>query len=70
METLLSDDNPDMQILSAFVLSNLGGTFTKTGEPSTSAWLLRKTGLSSSHHMNMIKHHDWSDPALEVIMLT
>ncbi|KAG9443806.1 hypothetical protein H6P81_015146 [Aristolochia fimbriata] len=65
LEAVTSEGNPDMQIVSAFVLSNLGGTFSDTGEPYTAAWLLQKMGLSSSCHRNMIKHFDWSDKVLQ-----
>lgn len=54
-----------MQSLSASILSNLGGTFSWTGEPYTVAWLLRKVGLSSDHQ-NMIKSFNWFDQSLQV----
>ncbi|XP_068660452.1 putative E3 ubiquitin-protein ligase LIN-1 isoform X2 [Aristolochia californica] len=65
LEAVASEGSPDLQILSAFVLSNLGGTFADTGEPYTAAWLLQKMGLSSLCHRNMIKNFDWSDKVLK-----
>lgn len=59
------EEIPAMQLLSASILSTLGGTFAWTGEPYTVAWLLRKVGLSSDHQ-NMIKSFDWFDQSLQV----
>ena len=54
-----------MQLLSASILSTIGGTFAWTGEPYTVAWLLKKVGLSSDHQ-NMIKSINWLDQSLQV----
>lgn len=67
LESLASEGSPSTKALSAFILSNLGGTYAWTGEPYTVAWLLKKTGLTSSRHRNMIRNFDWSDPSLQVI---
>ncbi|XP_027359906.1 putative E3 ubiquitin-protein ligase LIN-1 isoform X1 [Abrus precatorius] len=53
------------QILSASILSNLAGTYAWTGEPYTAAWLLRKTGLTSHYHQNMIRNFNWLDQSLQ-----
>ncbi|XXG84253.1 hypothetical protein AAC387_Pa10g1805 [Persea americana] len=65
LESLASEGSPSTQALSAFILSNLGGTYAWSGEPYTVAWLLKLTGLTSSHHRNMIRNFDWSDPSLQ-----
>eukprot|EP01018_Ginkgo_biloba_P036434 Gb_40746 [translate_table: standard] len=49
LAALSSEESINAQISSASVLSNLGGHFTCTGEPSTVAWLLKKAGLSSTY---------------------
>lgn len=66
LEGISSEDTPSTQILSGFILSNLGGTYAWTGEPYTAAWLVKKGGLSSNCHRNMIKNVDWCDPCLQV----
>ncbi|XP_057430358.1 putative E3 ubiquitin-protein ligase LIN-1 isoform X2 [Lotus japonicus] len=53
------------QTLSASILSNLAGTYAWTGEPYTVAWLLRKAGLTSSYHQNMIRNFNWLDQNLQ-----
>ncbi|KAK2970821.1 hypothetical protein RJ640_014809, partial [Escallonia rubra] len=65
LESLTCEDNSTTQQLSASILSNLGGTYTWTGEPYTVAWLLRKSGLKSLHDKNTIRNFDWSDPSLQ-----
>ncbi|XP_078439665.1 transducin/WD40 repeat-like superfamily protein isoform X2 [Wolffia australiana] len=69
METLLealeSEETASTHVLSGFILSNLGGTYAWTGEPYTAAWLVKKGGLSSNTHRNMIKNVDWGDPCLQ-----
>ncbi|KAK1317170.1 putative E3 ubiquitin-protein ligase LIN-1 [Acorus calamus] len=65
MESVACEEESDSQILSSSILSNLGGTFTWTGEEYTAAWLVKKTGLKSSSHRNMIKNYDWSDCCLQ-----
>lgn len=66
LESLTCEENPATQKLSAFILSNLGGTYAWTGEPYTIAWLVKKAGLISLHHKNMIRSVDWSDESLQV----
>ncbi|KAK7329451.1 hypothetical protein VNO77_23620 [Canavalia gladiata] len=53
------------QILSASILSNLAGTYAWTGEPYAVAWLLRKAGLTSPYHRNMIRNFNWLDQSLQ-----
>ncbi|CAA6654300.1 unnamed protein product [Spirodela intermedia] len=65
LEGIASEDTPSTQILSGFILSNLGGTYAWTGEPYTASWLVKKGGLSSNCHRNMIKNVDWCDPCLQ-----
>ncbi|XP_058212483.1 putative E3 ubiquitin-protein ligase LIN isoform X2 [Rhododendron vialii] len=64
-EPLTSVENSATQQLSTFLLSNLGGTYAWTGEPYTVAWLLKKTGLATQHHRNMIRNFNWLDPTLQ-----
>lgn len=64
--SLTCEDSPATQALSAFILSNLGGTYSWTGEPYTMAWLVKKTGLTSAHHRNLIKTYDFLDQSLQV----
>ncbi|KAL6989960.1 hypothetical protein U1Q18_015712 [Sarracenia purpurea var. burkii] len=65
LESLTCEQNSSMQQLSAFLLSNLGGTYSWTGEPYTVAWLLKKTGLTTQHHRNMIRDFNWLDDSLQ-----
>ncbi|OVA00222.1 WD40 repeat [Macleaya cordata] len=65
LESIVSEESSATQILSAFILSNLGGTYAWTGEPYTAAWMVIKTGLTSLHHRNMIRNFDWSDQSLQ-----
>ncbi|CAK7323111.1 unnamed protein product [Dovyalis caffra] len=44
------------QELSTFILANLGGTYAWTGESYTVAWLVKKAGLTSLCHQNMIRN--------------
>lgn len=67
LSALTFEDSSMEQQLSAFILSNLGGTYSWTGEPYTVAWLVRKAGLTSSSYRNMVKDFDWDDQCLEVI---
>ena len=62
----LASQGASEQMLSALILSNLSGTYAWTGEPHTAAWLLRKTGLTSIYHQNMIRNFNWSEPSLQV----
>ncbi|XP_022137812.1 putative E3 ubiquitin-protein ligase LIN isoform X2 [Momordica charantia] len=64
LRSVACEEKSAMQSLSASILSNLGGTFSWTGEPYTVAWLLRKVGLSSDHQ-NMIKSFNWFDQSLQ-----
>ncbi|KAJ8766769.1 hypothetical protein K2173_007836 [Erythroxylum novogranatense] len=64
-ELLASENCSTAQQLSAFILANLGGTYSWTGEPYTVAWLVKKAGLSSLYHRNMIRNFDWMDPSLQ-----
>jgi len=68
LEVVASEDNSSAQALSAFVLANLGGTYSWTGESYTAAWLAKKTGLTSVYHKNMFRNIDWFDPCLQVII--
>ncbi|OAY65169.1 putative E3 ubiquitin-protein ligase LIN-1, partial [Ananas comosus] len=65
LESLASGENSSTRALSAFILSNLGGTYSWTGETYTAAWLVRKAGLTSICHRNMIRNIDWIDPCLQ-----
>ncbi|XP_027115995.1 putative E3 ubiquitin-protein ligase LIN-1 isoform X1 [Coffea arabica] len=65
LESLISEENSAKQALSAFILSNIGGTYSWTGEPYTVAWLAKRAGLTSLHHKNMIKNYDFSDESLQ-----
>lgn len=66
LESLTCELNFGAQALSALILSNLGGTYSWLGEPYTVAWLVKKTGLTSLHHKNMIKNYDFADGCLQV----
>lgn len=65
LESVASEENYSTQTLAAFILSNLGGTYSWRGEPYTAAWLVKKAGLTSVHHRNMIRKVDWFDPCLQ-----
>ncbi|KAJ6824232.1 putative E3 ubiquitin-protein ligase LIN-1 isoform X1 [Iris pallida] len=65
LEAVASENNSNTQALSAFILSNLGGTYAWTGESYTAAWLLKKAGLTSPYHKNMVRNVDWFDPCLQ-----
>ncbi|XP_038980484.1 putative E3 ubiquitin-protein ligase LIN-1 isoform X2 [Phoenix dactylifera] len=65
LESVASEENCSTQILAAFIFSNLGGTYSWTGEPYTAAWLVKRAGLASVHHRNMIRKVDWFDPCLQ-----
>ncbi|CAN4106227.1 unnamed protein product [Withania somnifera] len=66
-ESVACEENSATQALSAFILSNLGGTCSWSGEPYTIPWLLKKAGLISIPHKNMIKNVDFSDKCLQDI---
>ncbi|RZC94122.1 hypothetical protein C5167_016817 [Papaver somniferum] len=63
--SITSEESSNTRILSANILSNLGGTYAWTGEPYTVAQLVTKAGLKSFHHKNMIRNFDWSEQILE-----
>ncbi|GKC68233.1 transducin/WD40 repeat-like superfamily protein, partial [Tanacetum coccineum] len=65
LESLTCEENPDAQQLAAFILSNLGGTYAWSGESYTIAWLVKKTGLNSMLHKNIVKNIDWLDDTLQ-----
>ncbi|KAL0414749.1 UNVERIFIED_CONTAM: putative E3 ubiquitin-protein ligase LIN [Sesamum radiatum] len=64
-ESLTCEECPSTQALSAFILSNLGGTYSWTGESYTTAWLVKKTGLTLAYHGNLIKNYDFLDQSLQ-----
>nr|XP_043629685.1 putative E3 ubiquitin-protein ligase LIN isoform X2 [Erigeron canadensis] len=64
-KSLTCEENLDIQQLAGFIVSNLGGTFAWTGEPYTIAWLVKKAGLNSTLHKNIVKTIDWSDDTLQ-----
>lgn len=66
LKLLVSEENSATQHLSAFILSNIGGTYSWTGEPYTVAWLVKKAGVTSSYQRNTIKNIHWLDDCLEV----
>lgn len=66
LKSVASEESCGAQQLSAFIISNLGGTYSWTGEPYTIGWLVKKACLTSSYQRNMIKNICWSDDCLEV----
>ncbi|XP_060197763.1 putative E3 ubiquitin-protein ligase LIN-1 [Lycium barbarum] len=69
LESVACEENSTTQALSAFILSNLGGTCSWSGESYTIPWLLKKAGLTSLQHKNMIKNVDFSDKCLQDITI-
>ncbi|KAL8210166.1 hypothetical protein R6Q57_006898 [Mikania cordata] len=65
LDSLKCEENSDSQQLAAFILSNIGGTYAWTGEPYTIAWLLKKAGLNSLLHKNIVKNIDWTGDTLQ-----
>ncbi|XP_055961330.1 putative E3 ubiquitin-protein ligase LIN-1 isoform X2 [Mercurialis annua] len=65
LKSVTSEENSALQQLSTFILANLGGTYTWTGEPYTVAFLVKKAGLTSLYYRNMIRNVDWSDESLQ-----
>ncbi|XP_072996839.1 putative E3 ubiquitin-protein ligase LIN-1 isoform X2 [Typha latifolia] len=65
LESVASEENCSIQALGAFILSNLGGTYSWMGESYTAAFLVKKTGLTSISHRNMIRNVEWLDPCLQ-----
>lgn len=61
LKSVASEEGSDTQLLSAFIISNIGGTYSWTGEPYTIAWLVKKACLTSSYQRNMIKNIYWLD---------
>lgn len=70
LESVACEENSATQASSALILSNLGGTYSWSGEPYTIPWLLKKAGLASLPHKNMIKNVDFSDKCLQVLVLS
>lgn len=66
LQSIASEESSNSQLLSAFILSNIGGTYAWTGESYTVAWLVKKAGLTSMYHRNMIRNFDWLDQSLQV----
>ncbi|PPR88952.1 hypothetical protein GOBAR_AA31723 [Gossypium barbadense] len=64
-QSIALEESSTAQQLSAFILSNIGGTYSWTGEPYTVAWLVKKAGSTSLNHRNMIRNFDWLDPSLQ-----
>ncbi|KAL0699363.1 hypothetical protein Bca4012_055485 [Brassica carinata] len=65
LEAVTYSECSNMQLLSALILSNIGGTYSWKGEPYTAAWLMKRGGLTSMSHMNMISNINWSDECLQ-----
>ncbi|XP_062179988.1 putative E3 ubiquitin-protein ligase LIN-1 isoform X2 [Phragmites australis] len=65
LDSLSSQKNSQVQALSASFLSNLGGTYSWSGESYTAAWLAKKAGLTSTSHRNTIRNIDWLDSCLQ-----
>ncbi|XWS39021.1 hypothetical protein CRYUN_Cryun18bG0014400 [Craigia yunnanensis] len=65
LQSIASAESSISQLLSAFILSNIGGTYSWTGESYTVAWLVKKAGLASLYHRNMIRNFDWLDQSLQ-----
>ncbi|KAJ6911974.1 E3 ubiquitin-protein ligase LIN-1 [Populus alba x Populus x berolinensis] len=65
LKSVDSEVSSPTQQLSAFIFANLGGTYAWTGEPYTVAWLVKKAGLTSLCHRNMIRNYDWLDQNLQ-----
>ena len=66
LDSLSSQENSKVQALSASFLSNLGGTYSWSGESYTAAWVAKKAGLTSASHRNTIRSIDWLDSCLQV----
>ncbi|XVE82157.1 hypothetical protein DITRI_Ditri15bG0124200 [Diplodiscus trichospermus] len=65
LRSVASEESSTSQLLSAFILSNIGGTYSWAGESYTVAWLVKKAGLTSLSHRNMIRNFDWLDQSLQ-----
>lgn len=68
LESIANEKSSTTQTLSAYILANIGGTYSWAGESYTTSWLLKRAGLTSSYNRNMIKNIDWLDPCLQVIV--
>ncbi|KAJ1262561.1 hypothetical protein BS78_09G118200 [Paspalum vaginatum] len=65
LDSLSSQENGRVQALSASFLSNLGGTYSWSGESYTAALLAKKAGLTSTYHRNTIRGINWLDSCLQ-----
>ncbi|XP_066368264.1 putative E3 ubiquitin-protein ligase LIN-1 isoform X3 [Miscanthus floridulus] len=65
LDSLSSQENSRVQALSACFLSNLGGTYSWSGDSYTAAWLTKKAGLTSTSQRNTIRNIDWLDSCLQ-----
>ncbi|CAL4900306.1 unnamed protein product [Urochloa decumbens] len=65
LDSLSSHENSRVQALSASFLSNLGGTYSWSGESYTTAWIAKKAGLTSTFHRNTIRSINWLDSCLQ-----
>ncbi|KAK3138987.1 hypothetical protein QOZ80_5AG0376180 [Eleusine coracana subsp. coracana] len=65
LDSLSSQENSRVQALAASFLSNLGGTYSWSGESYTAAWLAKKAGLTSTSHRNTMRNIDWLDSCLQ-----
>ncbi|KAF2310953.1 hypothetical protein GH714_018742 [Hevea brasiliensis] len=60
LKSVASEENSTLQQISTFILANIGGTYSWTGEPYTVALLVKKAGVTSLYHRNMIRNFNWS----------
>ncbi|KAJ4775867.1 Transducin/WD40 repeat-like superfamily protein [Rhynchospora pubera] len=65
LDSVSSEENCGTQALAAHIISNLSGTHSWGGESYTAALLLKKAGLVSTSHRNMIRNVDWLEPCLQ-----
>ncbi|CAH2054742.1 unnamed protein product [Thlaspi arvense] len=65
LDAVTNSEGSNVRLLSTFILSNIGGTYSWKGEPYTAAWLMKRGGLTSMAHMNMIRNINWSDECLQ-----
>ncbi|CAN0855756.1 Putative E3 ubiquitin-protein ligase LIN-1 [Linum grandiflorum] len=66
LEGLSNEESSTSQQLSAYVLANIGGTYSWSGEPNTVAWLAKKGGLTSLTHRNLMKNFNPLDQTLQI----
>ncbi|CAL1397240.1 unnamed protein product [Linum trigynum] len=64
---LSNEQSSTSQQLAAFILANIGGTYAWNGEPYTSVWLVKKGGLTSLTHRNLVKNFNQLDQTLQDI---